>query len=158
LVFNSGESHFNPNFTLFIAAANGRSSQPNPIARRLTENYREWFRFAGRIVARAIIEGVCIDAHMTRSVLKHLLAMPMSLKDLEDVGQQQYESLTFLLPNDAVECGLTFAIDYDEYGEHRIRNLIPNGARIDVTNENKEDYVQRMVEWRLKLEIQVEID
>jgi hypothetical protein len=74
---------FNSNFPLFIAAANGRSSQSSH-----TENSRECFRFTEGIVARAIIEGICIDAHMTRSVLKHFLAMPMSLKDLEDVDQQ----------------------------------------------------------------------
>jgi E3 ubiquitin-protein ligase HUWE1 len=95
---------------------------------------------------------------MTKSMLKHVLAMRMSLKDLEDIVQQQYDSLTFLLENNAAECGLTFAMDYDEYGVHKIRNLIPNGVKIEVVDENKEEYVKKVVEWRLGGEIQEEID
>jgi glutathione peroxidase-family protein len=75
---------------------------------------------------------------MTRPVLKHLRGLPMTLKDLESVDQQQYESLVFLLENDAGECGLTFSLEYDEFGAHRIRTFVPNGARIAVTDENKE--------------------
>jgi E3 ubiquitin-protein ligase HUWE1 len=148
---------FNPNFTLFIPAANGRSSQPNPLARRHTDNFHEWYRFAGRIIARAIIEGICVDAHMTRPLLKHLRGLPMTLKDLETVDQEQYESLVFLLEHEADQCGLTFSIEYDEFGANRIRTLIPNGSKIEVTDGNKEEYVQKVVEWRLTLEIEVEI-
>jgi hypothetical protein len=48
-------------------------------------------------------------------MLKHILTMPMSLKD---VDRQQSDSLIFLVANNADECGFAFAMDYDEYGVH----------------------------------------
>jgi E3 ubiquitin-protein ligase HUWE1 len=149
---------FNPNFTLFIAAANGRSSQPNPLARHGAPNFREWFSFAGRIIARAVIEGVSLDAHMTRPMLKHLRSLPMSLKDLESVDQQLYESLHFILENDVTDLGLTFAIVYDQFGVRFVRTFVTDGARTPVTNENKEEYVKKMVQWKLTEEIKEEIE
>jgi hypothetical protein len=52
------------------------------------------------MIARAIIEEVMIDAHMTRSLLNHLLGMPMRPKDLEKADEALYISLEHILNND----------------------------------------------------------
>lgn len=42
-----------------------------------------------------------------------------------------------------------FVMDYDHFGEVRSHELVPNGSNIKVTNENKQEFVRRLSEWRL---------
>ena len=62
-----------------------------------------------------------------------------------------------MLNNDISELGMQFTTDYDEYGVHKTIDLKPNGSNIDITNENKEEFVNLMVEHRLKKQISSQI-
>jgi E3 ubiquitin-protein ligase HUWE1 len=147
---------FNPNHALFIPTANGRASQPNPTSWSVPDHLG-LFRFAGRVIARAVIEGIAVDAHLSRSLLKHLLGQKMSLRDLEDIDQEQHDSLLYLLENDAEDCGLTFCVESDDFGHRRTIPLVADGANIPVTNENRQQYVVLMVEHRLTGQVAVQI-
>jgi hypothetical protein len=140
---------FNPNYALFQLSANNRSSQINPASPALHANYKEFYRFVGRMLARAVIEGVTLDAHMTRSLLKHLLGMPMRLKDLEEADEELYTSLQYVLDNDPEELCLTFQAHVVNVDQVIPIDLIDNGRNIVVTVENRQDYVNRMVEHHL---------
>jgi E3 ubiquitin-protein ligase HUWE1 len=147
---------FNPNYALFIPTANGRASQPNPMSRSL-HKYLAFFKFTGHVIARAVIEGIAIDAHLSRSLLKCLLGSKMSLRDLEDIDRDEYDSLIYLLEHDAASCGLTFSIDVDNFGRHEAKSLVPNGVNIEVTDENKREYVEKIVEHRLTGQVSEQI-
>jgi E3 ubiquitin-protein ligase HUWE1 len=147
---------FNPHYLLFAPSANGRSAQPNPSS-YVEPRHMELFAFAGRVIARALVEGVCLDCHMTRALLKHILGVPMSLRDLEDVDERCHASLAWILANDVSGAGLTFAADYDDLGCHKTMALKEGGVAIDVTNENKEEYVRLMVEHRLTAQVAEQI-
>ena len=43
------------------------------------------------------------------------------------------------------------------FGRHETRELIPNGANIEVTEANKIDYISKMVEFRLTDGVKVRI-
>ena len=49
--------------------------------------YSEYFRFSGIFIASALIQGQCIDAHLTTSFIKQILHQKIVLKDLEDVDE-----------------------------------------------------------------------
>ena len=53
---------------------------------------------------------------------------------------------------------LSFELTWMELGEERRLNLVPDGANIPVTNENREEYVLRYVRWVLVDSIEVQWD
>lgn len=53
---------------------------------------------------------------------------------------------------------LTFSVEADDFGKTRIVDLKPDGRNIVVTNENKAEYVQLLVQNRLTLSIREQID
>ncbi|KAH0790301.1 ubiquitin-protein ligase 1 [Histomonas meleagridis] len=146
----------NANYALFLPSSNGRSYQPNPASYVNTEHI-QYFKFAGKILARALIDNVNVDAHLTTSFCKHILQTPVSLRDLEDVDETLHRSLKWMLDNDVTPLEMQFTTDYDEYGVHSTIDLKPNGSEIMVTNENKEEFVNLMVEHRLKKQISCQI-
>jgi E3 ubiquitin-protein ligase HUWE1 len=53
---------------------------------------------------------------------------------------------------------LTFSVEADDFGSTRIVDLKPGGQEIPVTNENKAEYVQLLVQNRLTVSIREQID
>jgi E3 ubiquitin-protein ligase HUWE1 len=143
----------NPNYGLFTQSANQRSMTPNPNS-HLVRNHFDYFKFGGRIIARAVVEGLCLDAHLTKGVWKYMLKKELSLSDLEDIDEGLYKSLQWIIDNDVTEVGLKFAADFEYLGKHGTKDLVPGGEAIDVTNENKDEYVKLMTNHRLRTEIE----
>jgi hypothetical protein len=56
---------FNPNYALFMAAADGATFQPNPLS-IINTNHLDYFKFVGRIIGKAVCDGHLMDAHFTR--------------------------------------------------------------------------------------------
>lgn len=52
----------------------------------------------------------------------------------------------------------TFSVDDDRFGEVVTIDLKEGGRDIPVTNENKKDYVQLIVEWRIRGRVQDQFD
>lgn len=79
------------------------------------------------------------------------------MKDLEDVDEQLFNSLNWLLENDVNDLDLFFEIDVEEFGVHKTIPLKENGSKIKVTNENKNEYVElnSIFSLRNKIEEQV---
>ncbi|KAH9459522.1 hypothetical protein Pst134EA_019671 [Puccinia striiformis f. sp. tritici] len=53
---------------------------------------------------------------------------------------------------------LTFSVEADDFGSTQIVDLKPGGQEILVTNENKPEYVQLLVQNRLTVSIREQID
>jgi hypothetical protein len=98
------------------------------------------------MIARAMIDGVTIDAHMTRSLLRHLLSMPMKLSDLENADEELYSSLEYILKNDPSDLDLKFVVQQEHDGIVTLTDLIENGRNIDVTIEGRQEYVHLIVD------------
>ncbi|OHS96224.1 hypothetical protein TRFO_37636 [Tritrichomonas foetus] len=135
---------FNPNYALFSPSSNGRSNRPNPSS-YVNPDHIAFFRFAGRIIARALIEGIPVSAHFSRGFLKQILGLPNTISDIEDADEELHRSFVWILNNDINELEMTFTADFDDMGNHKLIELKPNGANIPVTNDNKEEYIQLMV-------------
>ena len=147
---------FNPNFALFTLTEN-KSYQPNQFS-DINAEHIDYFKFAGKLIARALIQGQCVNAHFTKSFCRQILNRKLTLKDLEDYDENLYKSLQKILKDDVEPLMLNFTINVDDFGEIKSIPLKENGEEIDVTNENKYEYVKFYAFYRLRKSILNQVD
>ncbi|NXQ07870.1 ITCH ligase, partial [Vidua macroura] len=141
----------NPMYCLFeYAGKDNYCLQINP-ASYINPDHLKYFRFIGRFIAMALFHGKFIDTGFSLPFYKRILNKAVGLKDLESVDPEFYNSLIWVKENDIEECGLEmfFSVDKEILGEIKSHDLKPNGSNILVTEENKEDYIRLVAEWRL---------
>jgi len=73
------------------------------------------------------------------------------MKDIESIDPEFYNSLIWVRDNNIEDCGLEmfFSVDFELLGEIKPHDLKPGGADIQVTEENKEEYLGLVTEWRM---------
>lgn len=150
---------FNPNYALFIPVAADRTTfHPNRLS-GVNSEHLMFFKFIGRIIGKALYEGRVLDCHFSRAVYKCILGRTVSIKDMETLDLDYYKSLLWMLENDITDIITeTFAVETDDFGEKQVIDLIENGRNIPVTQENKEEYVQRVIEYRLVKSVKDQLD
>jgi E3 ubiquitin-protein ligase HUWE1 len=135
---------------LFKVVANGCAYAVNPQS-HIEENHLALFEFAGRIMARAVIELFPVGVCLCRALLKHLLGVSVTMRDMEDTDARMFASLTQIRTcEDPSAAGLCFEIEYEEWGERKSYLLKPNGGDIEVTAENVDEYIALMVDYKLE--------
>jgi len=149
---------FNPDYALFAPCAADRTTyQPNRMS-SINPDHEKFFKFVGRVIAKAIYDGRLLDAYFTRSFYKHILGRPVDYKDLESVDPEYFKSLEWMLQNDITDVlDLTFSVDADDFGETKVIDLKPDGRNINVTEGNKQEYVKLVTEQRLTNSIQKQV-
>lgn len=133
---------------LFTTVGNNTTFQPNPNSVYQTEHL-SYFKFVGRVVAKALFDGQLLDVHFTRSFYKHILGIKVTYHDIEAVDPDYYKNLKWMLENDVNDIlDLTFSMDADEekhilYEKNEVTDyeLKPGGRNIRVTEETKHEYV-----------------
>lgn len=150
---------FNPDYALFNPVASDRTTfHPNPHS-DVNEEHLSFFKFIGRIIGKALYEGRLLDCHFSRAVYRRILGRTVSLKDMESLDLDYYRSLVWILENDITDVTFeTFSVDVDRFGAEETVDLIPDGRNIPVTEENKQQYVQLVVEHRLITSVQQQLD
>lgn len=129
----------------------GGSSNINPASGVLTPDHLKYFRFAGRFFGKAIMEQQAIPAILSLPLRKQILSVPITFSDLEFVDLELFRNLLWLKNNSNVESlGLDFTVSYaSPLGKARTFELIPNGADIFVTDDNKNEYLQLRLRHRM---------
>ncbi|RAL03966.1 E3 ubiquitin-protein ligase TOM1 [Aspergillus ibericus CBS 121593] len=150
---------FNPNYALFIPVASDRTTfHPNRLS-GVNAEHLMFFKFIGRIIGKALYEGRVLDCHFSRAVYKCILGRSVSIKDMETLDLDYYKSLLWMLENDITDIITeTFAVETDDFGEKQVIDLIENGRNIPVTEENKEEYIQKVVDYRLVGSVKEQLD
>ena len=150
---------FNPDYALFIPVASDRTTfHPNKLS-KVNEEHLMFFKFIGRIIGKALYEGRALDCHFSRAVYKRILRKTVSIKDMETLDLDYYKSLLWMLENDITEIITeTMSVETDDFGVTDVVDLVPNGRNIPVTEENKQEYVQRVVEYRLTGSVQSQLE
>uniref|UniRef100_A0A8C4E1N6 E3 ubiquitin-protein ligase n=1 Tax=Dicentrarchus labrax TaxID=13489 RepID=A0A8C4E1N6_DICLA len=141
----------NPMYCLFeYAGKDNYCLQINP-ASYINPDHLKYFKFIGRFIAMALFHGKFIDTGFSLPFYKRILNKPLALKDLESIDPEFYNSLMWIKDNDIEECGLEmfFSVDKEILGEISTHELKPGGGDIQVTEENKEEYIRLVAEWRL---------
>ena len=141
---------FNPDYALFVPVASDRTTfHPNRLS-SVNAEHLTFFKFIGRIIGKAVYEGRALDCHFSRAVYKRILSRPVSIKDMETLDLDYYKSLVWMLDHDIGNFMTeTFSIETDAFGVQETVDLVPNGRNIPLTNDNKEEYIQLVVEHRL---------
>ncbi|XP_018614279.1 NEDD4-like E3 ubiquitin-protein ligase WWP1 [Scleropages formosus] len=140
----------NPMYCLFEYA--GKSNyclQINP-ASTINPDHLSYFCFIGRFIAMALFHGKFIDTGFSLPFYKRMLNKKLTIKDLESIDPEFYNSLIWIRDNNIEECGLEmyFSVDMEILGKITSHDLKPDGTNVLVTEENKEEYIGLMAEWR----------
>jgi E3 ubiquitin-protein ligase NEDD4 len=102
-----------------------------------------YFKFIGRVVGLAIFHRRFLDAFFIGAFYKMILKKRVTLQDMEGVDADFHRNLTWTLENDITDVlDLTFSTEDERFGETVTIDLKPNGQNIEVTNENKKEYVE----------------
>jgi E3 ubiquitin-protein ligase HUWE1 len=151
---------FNPGYGLFITSRNRRTFQPSPSS-HVNQDHLSYLTFAGRIIARALVQGFPLDCHLSSGFLKQILGVVPALRDLEEFEEQLHRSLSWILETRLADLGdawdMTFTIDFDHLGDHQTIELRPDGADLPVTDANKAEYVGMVVEYYLAGQIKDQV-
>lgn len=149
--FTLSHEVLNPMYCLFeYANKNNYSLQINP-ASYVNPDHLHYFKFVGRFIAMALYHGKFIYSGFTMPFYKRMLNRKLTMKDIESIDPEYYSSLVWISENNIEECGMEmyFSVDFEVLGEIKPHELKPGGADILVTEENKQEYLKLVCEWRM---------
>nr|XP_014350264.1 PREDICTED: E3 ubiquitin-protein ligase NEDD4-like isoform X4 [Latimeria chalumnae] len=150
---------FNPYYGLFeYSATDNYTLQINSNSGLCNEDHLSYFKFIGRVAGMAVFHGKLLDGFFIRPFYKMMLGKLISLKDMESVDSEYYNSLKWILENDPTELDLRFCIDEENFGQTYQVDLKPNGSELVVTNENKREYIDLVIQWRFVNRVQKQMN
>lgn len=149
---------FNPSLNLFKVTSEERL-YPSPTS-HIQENHLQLFEFVGRMLGKAVYEGIVVDVPFASFFLSQVLghqhsALYSSIDELPSLDPDLYKSLTYIkhYDGDVRDLDLTFSYDDDCMGQVVTHELIPGGRAVPVTNENKISYIHLMAHFRMHVQI-----
>ncbi|KAJ0087886.1 hypothetical protein Patl1_32315 [Pistacia atlantica] len=149
------KSAFAPEYGLFSqTSTSDRLLVPNAAARYL-ENGIRMFEFLGRVVGKALYEGILLDYSFSHVFVQKLLGRYSFLDELSTLDPELYRNLMYVkhYEGDIKELCLDFTVTEESFGKHHVIPLKPGGKDTSVTNENKMQYVHAMADYKLNRQI-----
>ena len=148
--FNSlSKEIFDPQNGLFTVTKPHKCLIPNSLS-----NHLSYFNFVGQFIALALIDGATLNnAHFASSIIKVILDREPDIEDLQEVDDELYKSLKWILENDVESKGMTFQVDVEESGIIKTILLKDHGSDIKVTNDNKNEFVHLRSKYTLEASI-----
>lgn len=141
---------FNPFYCLFeYSAHDNYTIQINPNS-GINPEHLNYFKFIGRVVGLGVFHRRFLDAFFVGALYKMMLRKKVVLQDMEGVDAEVHNSLKWMLENsiDGI-LDLTFSADDERFGEVLTVDLKPDGRNIEVTDENKKEYVELFAQWKI---------
>ncbi|CEP60518.1 NEDD4 family E3 ubiquitin-protein ligase LALA0_S01e12750g [Lachancea lanzarotensis] len=146
---------FNPFYCLFeYSAHDNYTIQINPKS-GINPEHLNYFKFIGRVVGLGVFHRRFLDAFFVGALYKMMLHKKVVLQDMEGVDAEVHNSLKWILDNsiDGV-LDLTFSADDETFGELITVDLKADGKNLDVTDENKKEYVELFTQWKIYNRVQ----
>ena len=146
---------FNPFYCLFeYSAHDNYTLQINPHS-GINPEHLGYFKFIGRVVGLAIFHRRFLDAFFIGAFYKMILKKKVTLTDMEGVDAEFHRTLSWAMDNDVTDVIYsTFSVEDERFGEKVTVDLKPGGRDIEVTNENKKEYVELITEWRIQKRVE----
>ncbi|CAE6433347.1 unnamed protein product [Rhizoctonia solani] len=150
---------FNPFYCLFeYSAHDNYTLQINP-ASGVNPEHLNYFKFIGRCVGLGIFHRRFLDAYFIVSFYKMILKKKITLADLESVDAELHRGMTWMLENDITDViDETFTTVEERFGELVTIELRPGGADVEVTEDNKKEYVEAVIEYRIQKRVKEQFD
>ncbi|GAA5871520.1 hypothetical protein JCM3774_006285 [Rhodotorula dairenensis] len=146
---------FDTNRGLWLATSE-QELYPNPHGYAKESNQLSWFKFIGRILGKALYQGILVNVKFADFFLAKWLGRQSYLDDLASLDPELYNGLLKLktYPGNVEEdLSLNFTITEEDFGVSRSVDLIPRGSEIAVTNENRMQYIVLVSNYRLNVQI-----
>jgi E3 ubiquitin-protein ligase HUWE1 len=142
---------FNPMYALFTVSPGDRVTYMINSSSHANPNHLCYYKFVGRVIAKAIYDNKLLECYFTRSFYKHILGIKVKYTDMESEDYEFYQGLVYLMENHVSTLGyeVTFSLEVNEFGVTSVRDIIPNGRNITVTEENKVEYIQRVCQLKM---------
>ncbi|KAF8638999.1 hypothetical protein AX17_001801 [Amanita inopinata Kibby_2008] len=131
---------------------------PNPHAYATEPHSLNWYRFIGRILGKAMYEGILVDVAFAGFFLAKWLGRQSFLDDLSSLDPELYKGLIYLkhYTGNPEDLSLNFTVADQEFGVAKTVELVPDGSNIPVTRENKLQYIQLVSHYRLSKQIKLQ--
>ncbi|KAF8042732.1 hypothetical protein BT93_A1151 [Corymbia citriodora subsp. variegata] len=146
---------FSPEYGLFTqTSTEDRLLMPN-ISAKYLENGLQMIEFLGRIVGKALYEGILLDYSFSHVFVQKLLGRYSFLDELSTLDPEVYRNLMYVkhFDGDVKELSLDFTITEESFGKNHVIELRPGGRDICVTNENKMQYIHAIADYKLNRQI-----
>uniref|UniRef100_A0A667Z2G0 HECT-type E3 ubiquitin transferase n=1 Tax=Myripristis murdjan TaxID=586833 RepID=A0A667Z2G0_9TELE len=150
---------FNPALNLFKTTSGNERLYPSPTS-YIHENHLQLFEFVGKMLGKAMYEGIVVDVPFASFFLSQVLGhhhstFYSSIDELPSLDSEFYKNLTSIkrYDGDVGDLGLTLSYDEDVMGQLVCHELIPGGKTMPVTNENKISYIHLMAHFRMHTQI-----
>lgn len=146
---------FNPFYCLFeYSSHDNYTLQINPNS-GINPEHLSYFKFIGRVVGLGVFHRRFLDAFFVGALYKMMLHKKVVLQDMEGVDVEFYRSLKWICDNDITNIlDLTFSAEDERFGEIVEVDLKPGGRDIEVTEENKHEYVEFISEWKISKRVE----
>eukprot|EP01025_Chloroclados_australasicus_P032672 TRINITY_DN33104_c0_g1_i6.p1 TRINITY_DN33104_c0_g1~~TRINITY_DN33104_c0_g1_i6.p1 ORF type:complete len:1059 (-),score=115.94 TRINITY_DN33104_c0_g1_i6:269-3109(-) len=147
---------FNSEYGLFVSTSDNQL-YPNPASISTIPDALRLYTFLGRMLGKAIYEGIIVELPLAHFFLKKILQMSTDVNDMTTLDAELYSQLIHLsrYAGNVEDLCLTFSVSSNEFGENKEIDLVPNGRNIPVTNENVLTYVYRVSDYKLRRQIHV---
>ncbi|KAK4686746.1 hypothetical protein P7C73_g3391, partial [Tremellales sp. Uapishka_1] len=150
---------FNPFYCLFeYSAHDNYTLQINPNS-GVNPEHLNYFKFIGRCLGLGIFHRRFLDAYFIVSFYKMILKKKITLQDLESVDSGLHRGLTWMLENDITDViEDTFSITEEHFGEIVTVDLKEGGREVEVTEDNKKEYVDLVTTYRIARRVSEQFD
>ncbi|KAH1258707.1 E3 ubiquitin-protein ligase UPL7 [Glycine max] len=149
------KSAFSPEYGLFSqTSTSDRLLIPTASARYL-ENGLQMIEFLGRVVGKALYEGILLDYSFSHVFVQKLLGRYSFLDELSTLDPELYRNLMYVknYDGDVKELSIDFTVTEESLGKMYVVELKSGGKDISVTNENKMQYIHAMADYKLNQQI-----
>ncbi|XP_060602901.1 ubiquitin-protein ligase E3B-like [Ruditapes philippinarum] len=126
----------------------------------IQENHLFLFEFVGKMLAKAVYEGIIVEVPFAPFFLTQILGHSFSstyssLDELPSLDPDLAKNLTYIkhFDDDVSDLDLTFCYDEDIMGRLETHELVPGGKAVAVTNDNRIRYVHLMAHFRMYRQI-----
>jgi len=117
----------------------------------------QYFYLVGSLVGKALYEGIQIETQLALFFLRSCIGLNNYIDDLQGLDPVIHQSLMHLKhldPSvDIDDLGLTFSVDRQVFGVVKSHELVPGGANMAVTNENKVRFLYLLTDYYLRGQI-----
>ncbi|XP_057818767.2 E3 ubiquitin-protein ligase UPL7 isoform X1 [Cryptomeria japonica] len=147
---------FDPRYGLFLQTlTDERLLFPHPPA-RLLGNGVQMIEFLGRVVGKALYEGILLDYCFSHVFVRKLLGRYSFLDELSGLDPELHRNLMYLkhYEGDVKDLALDFTVMEDIFGKRVVIELRPGGSNMPVTIENRLQYIHAMADYKLNRQIQ----
>ncbi|KAL7057662.1 hypothetical protein AAHC03_016370 [Spirometra sp. Aus1] len=151
------QSGFNPTRGYFLYT-DDNTLYPNPNASALGEDYLKHYYFLGRMLGKALYEGMLVEIRFAHFFLAKLVSRTggsLGFDYLHSLDRELYRQLCNLKKyrGNVRDLELDFTIVQDNFGESKVIELKPGGSSIPVTEATRVEYIHLVANYKLNRQI-----